>query len=91
MRYVFIVLASLVALAGCASGTAMFHSPDGQHVVFCKRPDLWMIPATRASTEYSNCRENYLKTGYIEGPPPARTYPMPTPSLRPLPPDNLAP
>ena len=50
-----------------------------------------MIPGTAASSEYNNCREKYLKSGYVEGPPPVRTFSVTTPSLSPLPPEQLVP
>jgi len=87
MRNALILLA-LVGLAGCISGTTMLHSPDGNHVVVCTGAGLWMIPGTMASTKYHNCRETYLKSGYIEGTPPAHMPPMPTP---PLPLQDIAP
>jgi hypothetical protein len=82
MRYTFIL--TLAALAGCG-GTTMFHSANSTRVVICNGAGLWMIPGTTASSQYHNCRENYLKAGYVEGPPSVRPSPMETPPPQGLP------
>ncbi len=47
-------------LAGCGSKTAVLHSPDSKYMVTC------------SGEEYRDCRDKYLKAGYIEGPPRPR-------------------
>jgi len=74
VRYAFVLLA-LAALAGCASGTTVFHSSDGRQNVICRGAGLWWVPGTTASKEYSACREAQRKSGYLEGPSPSRPSP----------------
>ena len=54
-----------IALAGCGSKTAVFHSPDSKYMVTC------------SGESYRDWRDANLKAGYIEGPPPVREHPAP--------------
>ena len=88
MRYsMFALLITGVILVGCISETSVFHSPDGKQTVVCSGAGFGIIRGTMAINEYHNCREAYLKAGYIEGPAPASTQsppvPAPVPSLKP--------
>jgi len=71
MRYAFILLA-LAGLAGCISGTTVFHSADGKFNVVCRGAGFWWMPGTTAYHEYHACREAQQKSGHLEGPTPAR-------------------
>ena len=74
MRHALILLA-LTLLAGCASGTTMFHSANGRQNVICRGSGLWWIPWTTASSDYHACQEVQRKSGYLEGPVTARPAP----------------
>jgi hypothetical protein len=70
------------ALAGCVSETTVFHSPDGKYTVVCSGAGFGIIRGTMAMNEYHNCREAYLKAGYIEGPAPNPVQvPAPAPPM----------
>jgi hypothetical protein len=70
-----IALLAGVALAGCGSKTSVFHSPDNKYMVTC------------SGEGYRDCRESYLKAGYIEGPPPTISHPaLPSVIQAPAPP-----
>jgi hypothetical protein len=64
-----------IGLAGCVSETTAFHSPDGKYTSVCSGAGFGIIRGTIAMNEYRNCREAYLKAGYIEGPAPPVRYP----------------
>ena len=84
MRYLLAVAAVIiVGLNGCISETAVFHSQDGRYTVVCSGAGFGIIRGTMAINEYHNCREAYLKAGYIEGPAPA-TSPVPVPAPPPV-------
>ena len=74
MRYLSIVVA-VAALAGCASGTTVFHSTDAKFNVVCHGAGLWWLPGTTASSEYQACQAAQEKSGYLEGPAPVRPIP----------------
>jgi hypothetical protein len=76
MRYALIVLA-LTALAGCVSGTTVFHSADGRQNVICRGAGFWWVPFTTASSDYHACRAAQQKSGYLEGPVTARPIDAP--------------
>lgn len=76
------VIVNAAVLGGCVSETTVFHSPDGKYTNVCSGAGFGIIRGTMAMNEYRNCREAYLRAGYIEGPaqgmPPAPT-PAPVP------------
>jgi hypothetical protein len=77
-----VALAGLIALAGCVSETSTFHSPDGRYTVACSGAGFGIVRGTMAMNEYRNCREVYLKAGYIDGPAPAGAQPaLPIPPV----------
>lgn len=65
-----IVGASVIMFSGCVSETTVFHSPDGKYTNVCSGAGFGIIRGTMAMNEYRNCREQYLRAGYIEGPAP---------------------
>jgi hypothetical protein len=80
MRYSILtttMAAMLTVLAGCVSETSAFHSPDGKYTFVCSGAGFGIIRGTMAMNEYRNCREAYLRAGYIEGPAAAGAQPAP--------------
>ena len=77
-----LVAIAACTLAGCVSETTVFHSPDGKYTNVCSGAGFGIIRGTMAMNEYRNCREAYLKAGYIEGPAPSvpQASPPPPPS-----------
>ena len=59
-----------LSVAGCISETSTFHSPDGKYTNVCSGAGFGLIRGTMAINEYHNCREAYLKAGYVEGATP---------------------
>ena len=69
MRYsMFALLITGVILIGCINETSVFHSPDSKYIGVCSGAGFGIIRGTMAINQYNNCREAYLKAGYIEGP-----------------------
>ena len=65
MRYV--TLLSALCATGCISETSVFHSADGKQTGVCSGAGFGIIRGTLAISQYHNCREAYLKAGYVEG------------------------
>jgi hypothetical protein len=63
-------LLSVFCTAGCASETSVFHKAEGDQTGVCTVSAMGLIPMAFAMSQYSKCREAYLKAGYVEGPPP---------------------
>jgi hypothetical protein len=57
-------------VAGCINETSVFHSVDGKQTGVCSGAGFGIIRGTMAISQYHNCREAYLKVGYIEDPHP---------------------
>ena len=57
-------------VAACVNETSVFHRMDGKQIGACSGAGFGIIRGSMAISQYHNCREAYLKEGYIEGPPP---------------------
>ena len=55
-----------LSVGGCISETSTFHSPDGKYTNVCSGAGFGLIPTIMAINEYHKCREEYLKSGYVE-------------------------
>jgi hypothetical protein len=66
MRWVTLLL--VLGTTGCINETSVFHSADGKQTAVCSGAGFGFIRGTMAINQYHNCREAYLKAGYIEDP-----------------------
>ena len=58
-------LLPMVSLSGCVSEAHSFRGPDG-HIGVCTATGAGLIPALMAKDTLENCRNEYLKNGYVE-------------------------
>jgi len=52
--------------AGYVNETRVFRSADGKQTGVCSGAGFGLIRGSMAISQYHNCREAYLKAGYVE-------------------------
>jgi hypothetical protein len=65
-RLRYLGLLPLIApLFGCVNEAHAYKSPDG-HIAVCNAEGAGLIPALAAKHTLDECRDTYLKAGYVE-------------------------
>ena len=64
MRWMTLLLA--LGTAGCINETSVFRNADGKQTGVCSGAGFGIIRGTMAIAQYHNCRDAYLKAGYVE-------------------------